>query len=163
MSVEVKPWLAPTLVAALAALITAIMGATITEIGPWYHGLKQPAWAPPEVAFGVIWTVIFSLTAVAGIAGWRAAPSQRAVETMVGLFALNGFLNILWSFLFFKLHRPDWAQIEVVALWLSILLLILTVRRYSSGAGFLLLPYLAWVSVAAVLNYQVVALNGPFG
>lgn len=157
------PWIAPTIIAAGVALITAIMGATITEIGPWYHALKQPPWAPPEIAFGIIWTIIFSLTAIAGTIGWRAAPNRPTAEAMVGLFALNGFLNILWSFLFFKLHRPDWAQIEVIFLWLSILALILTVRRYSRTAALLLLPYLIWVSIATILNFEVVRLNGPFG
>ncbi|WP_219894893.1 TspO/MBR family protein [Aquisediminimonas profunda] len=163
MTVQGKPWIAPTLIAAVAATITAIMGATITEIGPWYHGLKQPDWAPPEFAFGIIWTVIFSLTAMAGIAAWRAAPDDRAAESIIGLFALNGFLNILWSLLFFRLHRPDWAQFEVIALWLSILALIVVSWRYSRVAGLLLLPYLIWVSIAAALNHQVVILNGPFG
>jgi translocator protein len=157
------PLMAPMIIAAAVALITAIMGATITEIGPWYHALKQPPWAPPEVAFGVIWTLIFSLTAIAATIGWRAAPNRPAAEAMVGLFALNGFLNILWSFLFFKLHRPDWAQIEVIFLWFSILALILTLRRYSRTAALLLLPYLLWVSIAALLNHEVVKLNGPFG
>jgi benzodiazapine receptor len=163
VTVQGKPWIAPTLIAAVAATITAIMGATITELGPWYRGLQQPDWAPPDFAFGIIWTVVFSLTAMAGIAAWRAAPTQRDTETMIGLFALNGFLNILWSLLFFRLHRPDWAQIEVVFLWLSIAALIFTVRRYSTGAALLLLPYLVWVSIAAVLNNAIVSLNGPFG
>jgi tryptophan-rich sensory protein len=162
VTVEVKPWLVPAVIAALAATVTAIMGGTMTEIGPWYHSLKQPDWTPPEVAFGVIWTVVFSCCAAAGIAGWRAAPTQRAAESMIGMFAFNGFLNILWSFLFFKIHRPDWAQIEVVALWLSILVLILAVWRYSKTAAMLLMPYLIWVSIAAALNTQVVRLNGPF-
>lgn len=158
-----KLWIAPTLVGALAAAVTAIMGATITDIGPWYHSLKQPDWAPPDFAFGIIWTVIFSVTALAGITGWRAAPTDRAAETMIGLFALNGFLNILWSFIFFRLHRPDWALIEVGLLWLSIVALIFAVRSYSIRAALLFLPYLIWVSIAAALNYEVVVLNGPFG
>lgn len=158
-----RPWLIPMSVAAVAATFTAIMGATITDIGPWYLGLKQPAWAPPDFAFGIIWTLIFSLTAIAGATAWRAAPDQKTVEAMIGMFALNGFLNVLWSLLFFRLHRPDWALIEVTFLWTSILVLTLSIRRYSQAAALLLLPYLLWVSIATVLNYEVVQLNGPFG
>jgi translocator protein len=159
----VKAGIIPIVVAAMAATITAIVGTTMTVIGPWYRSLIQPVWAPPEVAFGVIWTIIFTLTAFAGVSAWRDAPDQKSAETMVGLFAFNGFLNILWSFLFFRVQRPDWAQIEVCALWLSIAALILVVRRYSPKAAWLLSPYLVWVTIAAILNFEVVRLNGPFG
>jgi len=158
-----RSWIAPITVAALAALLVGIMGATITNLGPWYEGLKQPGWAPPRAAFGVIWTAIFALTALAAVAAWRRAPDQTAGDWLIGLFALNGFLNLLWSFLFFRMQRPDWAGIEVVLLWLSILHLAIACGRRSRAAGLLLLPYLVWVTIAAVLNWQVVALNGPFG
>jgi translocator protein len=156
------PWVAPVIVAACAAVLVAGAGMTITELGPWYRSLKQPEWAPPDWAFGVIWTAIFSLTAIAAVTGWRRAPTEKDASTLVGLFAFNGFLNFLWSFLFFKMHRPDWALVEVSLLWFSILLLIIVVKRYSVAAAALLAPYLLWVSVAAALNYQVVQLNRPF-
>jgi tryptophan-rich sensory protein len=82
---------------------------------------------------------------------------------LIGLFALNAGLNSLWSLLFFKLQRPDWALIEVGFLWLSIAALIVATRRYSRTAGFLLLPYLLWVTFASAINYATVQLNGPFG
>lgn len=155
-------WGMPVFTAACAATLVAGAGMTITEIGPWYHSLKQPGWAPPDWAFGVIWTTVFFLIACSGATSWMRAPGGRAAEILLGLFALNGFLNLLWSFLFFRLHRPDWALIEVVALWLSILVLIVISWRSSRSAAFLLIPYLVWVSIAAVLNYQVVMLNAPF-
>ena len=84
-------------------------------------------------------------------------------EWLIGLFALNGFLNVLWSLLFFRLHRPDYALIEVGGLWLSIGVLILFLARVSRTASLLLTPYIAWVSIAAALNYEVVKMNPPFG
>ncbi len=153
----------PVVVAAAAALIVAIVGATITDLGIWYHSLIQPAWAPPEALYGVAWTAIYALTALAALTGWRATPNSRAADSLVGLFALNGFLNLLWSLLFFRFQRPDWAVIEVVALWLSILVLVLSSARYSKVAAALLLPYLAWVSFAGFLNLAIVRLNAPFG
>jgi tryptophan-rich sensory protein len=81
---------------------------------------------------------------------------------VVGLFALNGFLNVLWSTLFFSLRRPDWALIEVVFLWLSVLLPIVVFWRRARPASLYLVPYLAWVSFAAFLNLAVVRLNAPF-
>ena len=109
-----------------------------------------------------MWTLIFALTAVSGVLAWRAAPNRTAREWIIILFALNGFLNILWSLLFFRLRRPDWALFEVVFLWLSILLPIVVLARFSKSASMLLLPYLAWVSFAAYLNFVVVRLNEPF-
>ena len=151
------------LVAAAAALAVAATGGTLTRIGPWYHHLAKPGWTPPDPAFGAIWTAIYALTALAAVIAWRAARRASTREWLIGLFALNGCLNVLWSLLFFALQRPDWGLVEVVALWLSIAGLIAFAWPLSRWAGLLLVPYLAWVSVAALLNLAVVRLNGPFG
>jgi len=158
-----RAWLFPIVVAGLLATVVAVLGATITEIGPWYHALVQPRWAPPEAAYGVAWTAIFALTALAGVNAWLATPDWREREWLIGLFALNGFLNILWSLLFFRLHRPDWALIEVLALWLSVAALVIVIWRRSMTGAVLLLPYLLWVTFAGYLNMTIVRLNGPFG
>ena len=76
--------------------------------------------------------------------------------------SVNAAANILWSVLFFRLYRPDWAFIEVWLLWTSILALLAHLGRASRLAAALLLPYLAWVSTAAYLNYTIIQLNGPF-
>ena len=150
------------LTAAAAALAVALLGGLMTDLGPWYYSLRQPAWKPPDWLFGPAWTVIFALTAVAGYQGWRLAPDQAAREWMLVLFAANAFLNVLWTLLFFGLHRPDWALYEVGFLWLSIVLLILLMRKFAARASWLLAPYIAWVSFAAALNLAVVKLNAPF-
>lgn len=153
----------PILIAAGAALSVAVLGGLMTDIGPWYLQLKQPPWKPPDAAFGPIWTTIFALAAAAGVIGWRRAPSRHDAEWMIGLFAANGFLNVFWSLLYFRLHRPDWALYEVPFLWLSVLALIVVLQRYAKPSAWLLAPYLVWVSIAAVLNWTTVQLNGPFG
>jgi tryptophan-rich sensory protein len=152
----------PVATAACAAIAVAAIGGTLTELGPWYRSLKEPWWKPPDAAFGLIWTAIYAFAAAAGVMAWRADRSVRGRQWILGLFAANGFLNVLWSLVFFKLHRPDFALIEVAALWLSILVLAIFLYRRSPLAGLLLLPYLVWVGIAAALNYQVVLLNGPF-
>ena len=149
-------------VAAVSAVAVAAIGGTLTDLGPWYFSLKQPAWKPPDAAFGLIWTTIFALAALAAVIAWRRDPHPGRRQWLIALFAINGFLNILWSLIFFRLHRPDIALVEVGALWLSILVLMIVLRR-TPLASALLFPYLAWVSAAAVLNYDVVRLNGPFG
>lgn len=158
-----RTWPMPILVAGAAAIVVATLGATITEIGPWYRGLVQPPWAPPDAAYGVAWTAIYACTALAGVTGWLAMPRWAEREWLLGLFALNGFLNIMWSLLFFRLHRPDWALIEVLALWLSVAALIVFIWRRSMVGAVLLLPYLLWVTFAGYLTMTIVKLNGPFG
>jgi tryptophan-rich sensory protein len=149
-------------IAGAGAILVAALGMTITEVGPWYHHLIEPRWAPPDAMFGVAWTIIFALTAIAGVTGWRAMPTQRGRDLLIGLFALNGFLNVLWSLIFFRLHRPDWALIELLVLWLSVLALILVTWRHSIVGAVLLLPYLGWVTFAGYLDMTIVRLNGPF-
>lgn len=156
------PMLKPILTAAGAALLVAMLGGTMTDTGAWYQTLVKPAWQPPDWAFAPAWTIIFALAAAAAAIAWRDAPDRATREWIVGLFALNGFLNVLWSLLFFQLRRPDWALAEVVVLWGSIALLIAFLRRFSASAARLLIPYLAWVTFAGVLNAAVVRLNPSF-
>jgi tryptophan-rich sensory protein len=148
--------------AAIGAVLVAGVGGLLTELGPWYAALQQPPWKPPDLWFGPAWTLIFTLTAVAGARAWLAEPDTAARRRLVAAFGLNGVLNVLWSGLFFKLRRPDWALAEVGLLWLSIVLLIVVSARSDHVAAWLLLPYLAWVAFAAALNLAVVQLNGPF-
>ena len=157
-----RAWLFPILMAAIIAGMVALMGATITEVGPWYHNLIQPRWAPADAAYGVAWTVVYAFTALAGVTGWLAMPRRIEREGLLGLFALSGFLNIVWSLLFFKFHRPDWALIESGILWLSVIALVLVIWRRSMTGATLLMPYLIWVSFAAYFDMVIVKLNGPF-
>ena len=142
--------------------LTAGIGGGLTELGPWYFALKHPDWKPPDPYFGVIWSVIFTLCAVSAGLAWRSAQSAEHKKRVVVLFGANALLNILWSALYFKLQRPDWAVFEVVFLWLSIMLLVMGLWRLSKKASCLLIPYWVWVSVATVLNIETVKLNGPF-
>ena len=151
------------LVAAIAALAVAATGGSLTRIGPWYHALHKPAWTPPDPAFGLIWTVIYTLTAISGVLAWRGASRPATREWVIGLFALNGFLNVAWSLLFFALQRPDWALAESCALWLSVGALVVFTWPLSRLASALVVPYLVWVSIATLLNYEIVRLNAPFG
>ncbi len=144
-----------------AALLVAAVGSTMTDLGPWYRALRQPAWAPPDWAFPVGWTSVYVFTVAAGVTAWRAADSALR-HRVIALFALNGVLNVLWSLIFFRLHRPDWALLEVTVFWMSVVALIVVAARRSRAAQLVLLPYLGWVSFASLLNLAVVRLNGPF-
>ncbi|WP_010218339.1 TspO/MBR family protein [Sphingomonas sp. PAMC 26621] len=158
-----RSWGLPIAMAAVAAIGVIAMGSTITTFDPWYRGLAQPDWALSESRYGLAWTAIYLVTALAAVTGWRAMPDQSGAEWMVGLFALNGFLNIVWSLMVFRFHRPDWAALAAIGWWVAIALWIVVVWPRSTIAGWLLLPYLAWVTYAGYLTMMIVRLNGPFG
>jgi len=151
------------LLAFVLSYATAGIGAALTELGPWYFALKHPPWKPPDAAFGVIWSTIFTLCAISAWLAWQAADTAALRRRVTVLFGANALLNILWSALYFKLQRPDWALFEVVFLWLSIMALIMGLWRLSRWASLLLITYWVWVSIAAALNVHTVMLNGPFG
>lgn len=135
------------------------LGALTTDLGTWYRTLNKPSWQPPDWLFGPVWTTIFGLAALSAVFARRRATETAERETIVLLFVANAFFNILWSALFFRLKRPDWALIEVGVLWLSVLVPIFYLARYSKKASWLLVPYLVWVTFAGVLNYEIVKLN----
>jgi tryptophan-rich sensory protein len=151
---------------ALAALLTAgvgYVGGELTQLGPWYQALKKPWWQPPDYVFPIVWTTIFALSSAAMAFAWRdVACPRRRIATAV-LFVVVGGLNILWSYLFFHLQRPDWALWEVAALWLAVALMVVMPWRGSKTASVLFFPYLVWVSIASYLTWTVIQLNGPFG
>lgn len=146
----------------LGVVIVAGLGGAATDLGAWYRGLRQPAWKPPDAWFGPIWTTIYVFVIASIVLTWGAADAALRRQ-LLGLWLANGVLNVLWSMLFFTWKRPDWALFEVGLLWLSTLVLVVASARVSRIGAALLVSYLAWVCVAAKLNFDVVALNGPFG
>jgi tryptophan-rich sensory protein len=151
------------LLAALWGVLVAALGAWLTDLSPWYYALRKPSWQPPDWLFGPAWTVILALASLSAFLAWRSADTADEQLLVIVLFVANGVLNILWSPLFFRLRRPDWALLEVPLLWLSVLAPVLLLAPISGAASLLLLPYLVWVGFAAVLNLTIVRLNRPFG
>jgi benzodiazapine receptor len=149
-------------VAIASVTIVAVAGGLLTEVGPWYESLRFPSLRPPNWLFGPAWTVIFLLIAISGAMAWERAPDESSRAWLIGLFAVNGVLNVVWSGLFFKLRRPDWAMLELIVFWLSILALEVFIARISELAAAVFTPYLAWVTFAGWLNLRVVQLNRPF-
>lgn len=144
------------------ALAQGALGGALTWIGPWYKGLTKPSFQPPDWAFGPAWSLILALAAWAGVVAWRAADSSGERADVIILFAVNGVFFLLWTPLFFVVKRPDWALVEVVFLWASVLALVVGLWPISPFASLLVMPYLAWVTFASVLNRAIVRLNAPF-
>jgi len=149
-------------IAVSISVVLAVLGGLATEVGPWYENLRFPSWRPPNWLFGPVWTTIYVLVVSAAVIAYKHAPDESARAWLIGLFALNGVLNVLWSPLFFKLRRPDWALVEIVPYWLSIAALLHHIAGISTLAGELFSPYLLWVTFAGYLNWRMVELNKPF-
>ena len=155
-------WL-PILVAGGGAVLLGGLGGLMTPIDGWYAGLNKPSWQPPNWAFGPAWTLILGLAAWSAVVAWNAAPDDAARGRVIVLFAVNALCHAAWSPLFFRLRRPDWALIEVVFLWSSLVALILGLWPIAHLASLLIVPYFLWVSFAAWLNRVIVVMNRPFG
>ncbi len=153
----------PVAVAVAAALVLTVGGGLLTPIDGWYRTLRKPAWNPPNWAFGPAWTLILGAWAWSAVLAWRGAGDAAGQRAVLILYGVNAVCHFLWSPLFFKLRRPDWALVEVVFLWASLFALLVFVPRFSVAASWLIVPYFAWVSFAACLNATIVRLNRPFG
>ena len=148
------PALAGWMVLCFAASATAVLVST----QGWFAQLDKPAWNPPAWVFGPVWTLLYAMMAVAAWLVWRQG-GWKANKRALGLFVLQWLLNALWTPLFFGLHRPGLAFAEIVALWLILAITVVGFWRVRKIAGMLLLPYLAWVTFAAALNFAIWWLN----
>ena len=132
--------------------LVAFIGSSFTTSGinsSWYQSIK-PNIAPPNYIFPIVWNILFFLIALSLYFVWIKGELRMRI---VIVFGLNFLLNILWSYLFFSLRLPLFAFIELIFLWLSILLMIFVSWNINETSGYLLVPYLFWVSFAAVLNF----------
>lgn len=156
-SVPRKQWLVLAGFILLCLAAGAIGGVATTDAIPvWYHGLAKPSWNPPDWLFGPVWTLLYIMMAVAAWLVWRTG--DRVGPALTLFFAQLAF-NLAWSLIFFSLRSPGWALVEVVFLWSSVLLTMLAFFNRHRVAGWLFVPYLAWVSFAAVLNLVIWQMN----
>jgi tryptophan-rich sensory protein len=144
----------------LVAITAAIGAVASTQAGSFYRELIRPSWAPPAWVFGPVWSVLYFLMACAAWFVWREggfAKNRRAL----GWFLAQLGANALWSWLFFAWHRGALAFVEILLLWGMIAMTWLAFRRVRPLAGWLLVPYRAWVTFAAALCFAIWRLN-PF-
>jgi translocator protein len=161
MEAEKKSTIVKLVVSILIPQVTGGIGALLTEpsIGSWYAGLNKPSFNPPNWIFGPVWTVLYLMMGIALYLVWKTGLARRDTKVAVAAFTVQLTLNLAWSFLFFFLKMPLAAFIGIILLWLAITATMASFARVSRPAGILLLPYLLWVSFAAVLNYFLWQLN----
>jgi translocator protein len=142
----------------IACCFLAALTGALFRPGEWYQRLAKPSWRPPNRLFGPVWTVLYLTIAVSGWLVWREAGLAGAVLPLT-IYALQLALNAAWTPLFFGLHRPDLGFLDIVLVWLSIIATIAGFYPIHAVAALLLLPYLAWVTFAAALNFAIWRLN----
>lgn len=141
----------------LLSFAAAVSGAFITD-SDWYTALRKPAWSPPGSLFGPVWTALYAMMGTAAWLVWREG-GWRVQSKPLTLFLIQWVLNALWTPLFFGMRRPGLAFFEIIGLWIAILLTIISFWHVRRLAAELMMPYLAWVSFAAVLNFTLWRMN----
>lgn len=151
----------PTVVAGVL-LVNVVGAAPAVLAGPdsaWFRALEAPALYPPGWVFGVVWTALFTLLGVAVSLVWLSGPERRPVRLAVGLFALQMAVNVAWTPAFFAFENLLAGLVVIVSLWPLVVATTVAFVRVDRRAGLLLVPYLLWVTFAAVLNYRFLVVN----
>jgi tryptophan-rich sensory protein len=154
-----RKWLALALLLIVVFAVSAL-GAAVTspQISGWYAALNKPPFQPPSWVFGPVWTVLYI---VMGVAAWRVwlAPASRTRRAALIWFALQLLLNAMWSPAFFGLQAPRLALAVIVLLLAALAITVMRFFAVDRVAGWMMLPYLAWVAFATLLNASIVWLN----
>jgi len=145
----------------LLCIVAGSLGSLVTITGPgsWYAQLIKPAFQPPNWIFGPMWTLLFILMGIALYLIWERGSGKPEVRFALTVFGLQFALNILWSFLFFGLRSPFLGLLDIIILWWLVLATIVAFYRVRESAAYFLIPYIAWVSFAMILNATIYILN----
>lgn len=157
IKIKILPLVLSVGVCFLAAGIGSVF--TTSAIDTWYSTLNKPFFNPPNWVFGPAWTLLYLLMGISLYLAWISKTGKEKKRQAITLFIIQLSLNALWSILFFGLKSPSAAFIGIVVLWLTIFLTIKNFLRISKVAGWLLIPYIAWVSFASLLNLSIIILN----
>ncbi len=160
MDIEYITW-RKLIVSLIIPFLAAFVGSAFTDpsLPVWYAGLNKPFFNPPSWVFGPAWTVLYLLMGAALYLVWDKGLEKRGVGNALQFFSVQLALNALWSIVFFGLQTPGLAFIEILILWVFILLTTRKFYRISRRAGIFLLPYIIWVTFAAVLNFSIWVMN----
>lgn len=141
----------------LISALVAWFGAQFNT-GQWYTTISKPTWTPPGWLFGPVWTMLYIMMATAAFLVWRA--TQRTFKNKtIQLYLIKMLFNASWSWVFFGLHQIGWAVANIVILLILIIIVSMKFYRINKTAGYLMLPYLLWVSFATILNFNIWLLN----
>jgi len=156
----VKDWW-KLIVAVIMCLMVGYIGslATYPAIPTWFATLNKPIFSPPNWLFAPVWTALYILMGISLYLVWVKGTKIKRNKEAINLFLIQLGLNFLWSFIFFGFRNPSLAFLEIIALWILLLMTILRFWKISKIAAYLLMPYIAWISFASILNLAIVLLN----
>jgi benzodiazapine receptor len=145
----------------IICLLAGYIGSFFTSpsIPTWYANLEKPSFNPPDWVFAPVWTILFVLMGISAYLVWDKGAQNKEVRISLFIFGVQLMLNVLWSFLFFRMQSPFYAFVDIIILWAAIALTIGNFYRISRTAGLLLIPYILWVSFATILNFYILRLN----
>lgn len=132
---------------------------TVSGVESWYQTIQKPSWNPPNWVFGPVWTTLYVMMGIALWLVWKEDTSKELKLIAGILFAAQLTLNFFWSFIFFKLEQPGFAFLEILFMWVAILATIFAFAQVNKRAAWLLVPYISWVSFAAILNFTIWRMN----
>ena len=142
-------------------VIGAISGLLTQEgVDTWYTTIEKPSFNPPNWIFAPVWSTLYVMMGIAAGLVWHEMESQKeTVKKGLTFFAIQLALNALWSYIFFGLHNPMLALVEIILLWLMIYETFVFFNKVNKIAGYLFIPYLLWVTFATVLTASIYWLN----
>jgi benzodiazapine receptor len=144
---------------AFCLFISAIGGAvTLTSVNSWYQDLIKPSFTPPDWVFSPVWITLYLLMGISAWLVWRQT-DHKSKQLPLSVFGVQLALNLAWSFIFFGARLVGWALIEISFLWVAIVINIYLFWRINNLAGWLLIPYILWVTFAVILNSSIYVLN----
>lgn len=151
----------PFLISLVITLAIGVAASLFTrpQIAGWYNTLDKPSFNPPPWLFAPVWAAIYIMIAIAAYLVWQQRNNSKTYKITVAIYIIQLALNFLWSVVFFGLHGILPALFVILMLWVSIILNIRWFKKYSKTAGWLLVPYLIWVSFASILNLNIYLLN----
>jgi tryptophan-rich sensory protein len=133
--------------------------ATQTSVTTWYPTLAKPGFTPPDWVFAPAWTLLYALMGLAAFLVWQRGPQRGRARTALVAFGGQLALNAGWSFAFFGARSPSLGLVVILGLWAALAWTMVLFFRVRPAAGWLLVPYLAWVTYALALNAAIWHLN----
>jgi len=155
LATTIKP-----VIACILCLSAGWIGSLFTSsTSDWYQNLNKPFFNPQGWVFAPVWTALYIMMGISAFLIWQKGLSERKVKIALAFFTVQLLLNAIWTPLFFGLQSPFAAFVDIIFLWLAILITIVLFFKLSRAAAFLLIPYIFWVTFAAVLNFSIMTMN----
>ena len=159
---KIKPFVLPVVIGVLICLAAGLLGSMVTMPAVesmWFIDLNKPVFQPPNWLFAPVWTILYILMGVAAGIVYVEGKNKMEGKTALILFAVQLILNILWSFMFFGVQTLLGVSVNIVLLWGTLLATIIYFFKVNRAAGWMMIPYILWVTFATILTITLFVMN----